>query len=467
MDVPAPVVQPQNPLDTIGKFQALRAQQLSMQGQDIANQQAGVNLQQSQTVNPYAARTAAAGARTAEAGANVAEQTQAPKIAEAGSQAQTAAEQAQQQHLATSRAYVSDALQSSLAASVDQELTPEKYADMVTAHLKKYGQASPENLARALAQLPPSGTSVKGMQAYALQNAATALTQSDQLDKLAPPTQLVQTGQTVTPVAGGGSLAITKPGTIAGPSVQMTAPPTTEVVDPTTGAKRLLGSAGQPGPQTALSPQQIQNATNAAAIRQSSNEAAATYPQSQFNNNQIIKLAQSPNALGEGGGLLSKLGGQWAGIPWTSDMSTNYNNIGHFMGLQALTQMKAAGLAGTDADKSLSQAVTGNQTYTKDSLVNIARVNRALSEGSRLFNEGVERANASGDPSQVNAFRNQWSSAANVDGFMLYNAKRAKADDPSALPDVVKEMGGTSSPRYKAALQSIDAMRGLIVNGRP
>jgi hypothetical protein len=205
------------------------------------------------------------------------------------------------------------------------------------------------------------------------------------------------------------------------------------------------------------------NIAASAAIRQNANAEAKTYPQAQFNNNQIIKLAQSPNALGEGGHTLSKLGGQWAGIPWTSDMSSNYNNIGHFMGLQAMTQMRAAGLAGTDADKSLSQAVTGSQSYTKDSIINIARVNRALSEGVQLYNQGIERAQSTGNPAAIQSFANKWSSTANVDGFLLYNAKKSAADDPGAWPTVVKEMGGRTAPRYKAALKSVDAMRGLIL----
>lgn len=279
--------------------------------------------------------------------------------------------------------------------------------------------------------------------------------------------QTLQQGTTAPPVAGGGFTPKT--------STQQQPGPTIPTVDPATGQQTMYGarppmSAKTAAVVTGLGPMASANITQASGIRQTANAAARTYPDSQFNNNQIIKLAQSPNALGEGGSVLSKLGGQWAGIPWTSDMSTNYNNIGHFMELQAMSQMKAAGLAGTDADKSLSRAITGNQTYTAPSIVNIARVNRGLSEGVRLFNEGIEHANATGNPADITTFSNKWSSIANVDSFMLYNAKKHAANDASGFEAVVKDLGGRESPRYKAALHSIDEMRGLIkgeANGKP
>lgn len=264
-------------------------------------------------------------------------------------------------------------------------------------------------------------------------------------------------GTTSPPVTG----AVFTPAT----SVPKQIPPTQQVVDPTTGTPRLYGQPNQPGPQTGLGPTAVTAMQQAADIRKSANDGAATYMQSQFNNNQIVRLAQDPNALGHGGDVLAKLTGGYAAVPWSTDMASNWNNIGHYMGLQAITQMKAAGLAGTDADKALAQSVTGDRTYTKDSIVGIARVNRALSEGARLFNEGVESANATGNPAAVVNFRNRWSSTANVDGFMLYNAKRSQTNDPGAFQDVVKEMGGPNSPRYKAALSSIDSMRALILGG--
>ena len=45
-----------------------------------------------------------------------------------------------------------------------------------------------------------------------------------------------------------------------------------------------------------------------------------------------------------------------------------------------------------------------------------------------------------------------------------YIARQISAENEQASY-VVKEMGGTGSPRYKSALQSIDAMRALIVGG--
>ena len=296
-------------------------------------------------------------------------------------------------------------------------------------------------------------------------NSMAAMLQPGQTVQTQPQAGSATSGQktfqgTVAPaVAGGGFTAATE--------LQQQPPPTTPVVNKTTGETELYGArpplvAGSPPVATGMAPMNAANMETATALRKSSNEGAATYQQSQFNNNQIIKLAQDPNSLGNGGDMLAKLTGWYAALPWTSNNATNFNNIGHFMGLQAMTQMKAAGLAGTDSDKALAQSITGDRTYTKESVISIARVNRALSEGGRLYNEGIERAYGTGDPSQVTSFRNQWSTVANVDGLRLYNAKRSGASDPGALSAVKAELGGEGSDKYKAALDSIDNMAGAI-----
>ena len=328
-------------------------------------------------------------------------------------------------------------------------------------------EAHPEmgkNVAAANALLDHVAASKDPKQRAHLANSFSALLQPGTAVATQPQAATLNDNQTISqgvvapPEAGGGYQPSTK--------TQVQLPPTTTVLD-TKGNPVAYGSGkltpGQPGPALGMNLLGAQLQTNAADTVKGAKENASTYQNSQFNNNQIIRLALDPKTTtGTGSDLLSKLGGGFAALPWTSDMSSNYDNLGHYMGQQAITQMKAAGLAGTDADKALAQSVTGDRHYTRDAVVDIARTNRALSEGGRLFNEGVQDAAKTGDPQAVNDFQQKWQSAATVDGFRIYNARRNKDQDPEGFSNTVKNLGGVNSPRYKAAIKSVDDMAALI-----
>lgn len=196
-------------------------------------------------------------------------------------------------------------------------------------------------------------------------------------------------------------------------------------------------------------------------IRMNANQAARTVPEQQFNSNQIIKLADETNT-GKGAQIAAGFKGGFAGIPWTSDAASNYNQLGHYMALQTSQLAQSAGIGGTDAGRSIASEQAGTREWTRDAIKSTARVNRALSTGSDLFNRGVESAVQGGNPFAARDFQNQWSKVASVDAIRFYDAARNKAEDPEGLRQVVHELGGVGSPKYKATLKKIDEMRNLL-----
>ena len=205
-------------------------------------------------------------------------------------------------------------------------------------------------------------------------------------------------------------------------------------------------------------------------IRAVANQTARSAPDQTFNANQIIKLADETNT-GKGSQIIAGLRGQFSAIPWTQDSASNYNRLGHFMALQTAQLAQASGIGGTDAGRAIANEQAGNRDWTSDAIKSTARVNRALTTGSVLFNYGVENAikNSNGNPFAAREFQNQWASVANVDAMRLYDAIKNKNDDPQGLKEVIKDLGGVSkdkNSRYQQALKHVDQMRTLIRGGQ-
>ena len=201
-------------------------------------------------------------------------------------------------------------------------------------------------------------------------------------------------------------------------------------------------------------------------IRANANGAAKSYPDQQFNTNQIIKLADETNP-GRGADIVSGLRGQYAGIGATLGTATTsdaYNKLGHFMALQTAQMANASGLGGTDAGRAIAAEQAGNTNWTKEAIKSTARVNRALSSGSVLFNQGVENAITQNGNNQFAArdFQNRWANVANVDALRLYDAVKNRDQDPAGLTSLVAELGGPKSPRLAGIYNRVDAMRNLI-----
>jgi len=180
-----------------------------------------------------------------QAEANVAAGTETPRI----TQAQEAAKTAQ---IGTNSAQLENMLKQQQNSSRNllkllnqkDQVTPTQIKDHVVSTMKNAG-ASDQAIAQATQNLPTSGTD-KELRAFLAKHATNSLSAEAQLEKLFPSATFVQTGATITPVTGGSpQLAAQAPGNIAGPSIEAQLPPTTEIIDPTTGQKKLLGTVSQ------------------------------------------------------------------------------------------------------------------------------------------------------------------------------------------------------------------------------
>jgi len=196
-------------------------------------------------------------------------------------------------------------------------------------------------------------------------------------------------------------------------------------------------------------------------IRMTANNGAAEVPMQQFNSNQIIKLADDVTT-GKGVNWLTSLSGGYAALPWTSDQATNLNQLGHYMALQTASLAKTAGLSGTDAANRLAGEMSGTTEWTAPAIKQTARVNRALSTATELFNMGVENAfkRSNSNPFSAREFQNKWSATTDINAIRLYDA--LKNNDKEAIAEVVRQAGGQNSAGYKALVNKIGQMNALI-----
>lgn len=253
-------------------------------------------------------------------------------------------------------------------------------------------------------------------------------------------------GQTPRPVS-------TAPG---GPNVQVGGP-----MPPPTVQGQNLPPAGGTTPVARLrpgeTPQTLQTAND---LRVNSMNAAQQVPLQTFNNNQIIKLADDV-ITGKGASFVGNLTGGYAAIPFTSDNATNLNQLGHYMALQTASLANSSGLGGTDAARGIAGEISGTTSWTAPAIKQTARVNRALSTATDLFNQGVQNSfNKSNDPFAARDFQNKWSQTVDINAVRLFDAMRN--NDKDAIREVVTAAGGPNTPGYKRLVDNIGKMQQLI-----
>lgn len=203
-----------------------------------------------------------------------------------------------------------------------------------------------------------------------------------------------------------------------------------------------------------------QTVEQANALRNSSANAAAQVPLQSFNNNQIIKLADDV-ITGRGANFIGALTGGYAALPFTTDNATNLNQLGHYMALQTASLAQSSGLGGTDAARGIAGEISGTTSWTAPAIKQTARVNRALSTATDLFNQGVQAEFArTKDPLSARDFQNKWSQTVDINAVRLYDAMRN--NDKEAIREVVAAAGGPNSPGYKRLVDNIGAMQRLI-----
>lgn len=201
----------------------------------------------------------------------------------------------------------------------------------------------------------------------------------------------------------------------------------------------------------------------AQALRTNTRQMAAQVPMQQFNNNQIIKLADD-TITGKGANFVGALSGGYAAIPWTSDNASNLNQLGHYMSLQTASLAQSSGLAGTDAARNIAGQMSGTTEWTPQAIKQTARVNRALSTATDLFNRGIDNEfNRTKNPFSTTEFQQRWTRTLGNDGInaiRLYDAMQNK--DKEGIREVVTQVGGPNSPGYKTLVQKIEAMQRLV-----
>jgi hypothetical protein len=198
-------------------------------------------------------------------------------------------------------------------------------------------------------------------------------------------------------------------------------------------------------------------------LRTSVRNSAAQAPIQQFNNNQIIKLADDV-VTGKGANFVGSLTGGYALIPWSSDNATNLNQLGHYMAMQTASLSQSSGLGGTDAGRAIAGQISGTNEWTAPAIKQTARVNRALTTGTELFNQGIENNfNRTKNPFSATEFQQRWTQTLGNDGInaiRLYDAMRNS--DKEAIREVVTQAGGPNSAGYQNLVRKIGDMQKLI-----
>jgi hypothetical protein len=266
---------------------------------------------------------------------------------------------------------------------------------------------------------------------------------------------LGQRAGTGTPGAGELPGAVT-PGPRGAPAAPM-APAAPATAPAASGAAVPGGTTPVARLRPGETPQTLQAAND---LRTNSMNAAQQVPLQTFNNNQIIKLADDV-ITGRGANFVGNLTGGYAALPFTSDNATNLNQLGHYMALQTASLANSSGLGGTDAARGIAGEISGTTSWTAPAIKQTARVNRALTTATDLFNQGAQAAfGKSNDPFAVRDFQNKWAQTVDINAVRLFDAM--KNNDKEAIREVVTAAGGPNTPGYKRLVDNIGKMQQLI-----
>jgi hypothetical protein len=217
-------------------------------------------------------------------------------------------------------------------------------------------------------------------------------------------------------------------------------------------------------PVARIPPGETQDTVNLAnQVRIKALESATQVPMQNFNNNEIIKLADEA-LTGRGAGTLANLTGGYAvfnAVGLGGGNATALNQLGHYMALQTASLAQSAGL-GTDAARNIAAESTGTINWTPDAIKKTARVNRSLATATDLFNQGVQSAfeRSKGNPLSARDFQNRWSQTADINAIRLFDAMRN--NDPDAFKEIVDGAGGHQSPGYNRLKNKVEDIKKLV-----
>lgn len=431
-------------------------------------------------------------------------------------QVQKAQEEVKQAQFGTSDAqlknmlsHTNNAIQGIQTLLGDKDLSVDKVKSHVAELITNAG--GPETAVKqALAGLPEKGTQSE-LRAYLAKKLASAAGTQVQLEKMYPSASMLNTGNQQLPIQmGNQALTGVAPGTPQGLGIQSQLGPS-QLMEPTgrtdpagnptayvkdssgnilgeviipagvqnapQGGQPRIPQGGQPaqpqgGQMPANAPVRMpfENPETVAAARNiqlNANKAASNVQTSQFNNNKIVELADKA-LVGANAETLSKLGGGYAIAPWTSDATQNRQILGHQLALETATLASGAGL-GTDAARGLAEKMSGTTDWTPEAIKSTARMNRALTTGTDMFNRGVNAAvqSAGNNPIAARDFQNKWGTQEQlVPTLQFVDAMRNAKSDPAGAKAVVDSLGGYGSDGYKQMLQRAGKLNELITKGK-
>ena len=404
---------------------------------------------------------------------------------------QKAQEEVKQAQIGTNKAQLENMLQHQQNSSRnllkllnDKEVTPVKIEEHVVSTMKNAG-ASPQAIAQAVQNLPKEGTD-KELRAFVAKHVTNSLTAESQLEKLFPKAEMLNTGAQQIPVQmGNEAFTGVKPGTPMNVGIaNQVAPASQETLenDPLTGNKvvvtkdafgKIVSSRAAPaapaggGFNAIPAGETTETAAAAKAIQLQANKAASNVQQSQFNTNTIIGLADKA-LVGSNAETLTKLGGGFAAVPWSADAVDNRQKLGHQIALETANLASGAGL-NTDAARALGEKMSGTTEWTPEAIKSTARMNRALTTGTDMFNRGVNAAveKAGNSPFAARDFQNKWSTQEQlVPTLQFIDALRNAKADPVSAQKVIQFVGGYGSDGYKDMLKRAGKLNDLITKGQ-
>jgi len=326
-------------------------------------------------------------------------------------------------------------------------------------------------------------------------------TTSEQYAAKFPATQFLGTGGEFNPIAGGNpDITGVAPGTLRGKPLVATPSPlpySQRMVDTNTkdisgnpifnvmdDKGRVIGQTTVPAsvppnampgaktgqtaeptlPVTRVPFENEETVKTAKAIQQKAIEQRLTVPQSTYNYNQIIDLANK-SITGVGAQTIAKLGGGYSAIPWTSDETSNLQQLGHYMALQTGNLAQQAGL-GTDQGRSIAQEQIGTTNWTNDAIKSTARTNRALVTASDLYGLGMSNAikKAGNNPLAGRDYMEKWASVAEIDALKYYDAIKNK--DKVEIRKIIDKVGGPNSEGYADLIKKYNKIYSLVTGNQ-
>ena len=425
-------------MDNMNKVQSYRMNQLTLQ-------------QKEQTLSADIAKAQAESAR-AGAEANVSQQTQQPRIEQAGSAASTAATgatsakfklQGEQANVMLNEAGVlsSDpvmqkddpegqinALRAATQRAIDKGV-PAWQAELQVSHLVPLVQ-KPGALYQALQNIT-RGTAGPQTQAGVINSPLTAVTEPSGgvgMYQMQPgaagapsPATLPQAGAPRTGVIPPGVPPVNQQKTIADalgrPAIEVTAQD---------GSKSYQAPQGAPYKPMMTLPagENVGTVPEVMKMRTDANNLAAAVPQQQYNIDAVRRLA--PEAFT---GTVSKELA-WAanlfGGKFNSDVGASSSQLQHFIASSIVGDADAQG-ANTDlARRTIAQAVLPSDSPQK-AIDNIMKVKEGMLTGYKSYSEGMNAAivNSPKDIFAARDFRNAWSKSFDPRIAMIENAKKA------------------------------------------